>query len=135
MKTILSIFISSVFILSGCNSSRSQTDEFSIVEKANDIASVLKTRDLNKISKVCTEQGYASLMDWTDSLKNDKLLTVITDKLASNEFIYSTDNDKIYTIHINEEEMKDGDNVGDIVIIRLNGKAFIDRYWGGTSIH
>lgn len=135
MKTILSIFISSVFILSGCSSSRSQTDEFSIVEKANDIAIVLKTRDLNKISKVCTEQGFASLMDWTDSLKNDKLLTVITDKLASNEFIYSTDNDKIYTIHINEKEMKDGDNVGDIVIIRLNGKAFIDRYWGGTSIH
>jgi len=57
MKTIFSILIISFFIIIGCSSFRSQNNEINIIKEANEIAIVLKTKDLNKISKVCTEQG------------------------------------------------------------------------------
>lgn len=135
MKTILSILIISFFIIIGCSSSRSQNNEINIIKEANEIAIVLKTKDLNKIAKVCTEQGLTSILDWTDSLKNEKLVTVIINKLSSNTLIYSISKNGSYRIGIDEKDMTDGDNVGVIIIVIQNGKARIDGYMGGTSIH
>ncbi|MFN5786512.1 MAG: hypothetical protein ACK46O_09165 [Flavobacteriia bacterium] len=135
MKTIFSILIISFFIIIGCSSFRSQNNEINIIKEANEIAIVLKTKDLNKISKVCTEQGLISILDWTDSLKNEKLMTVIIDKLSSNTLVYSISQDGSYRIGIDEKDMNDGNNVGDITIVIQNGKARIDEYMGGISVH
>lgn len=135
MKTIFSILIISIFIIFGCSSSRSQNNEINIIKEANEIAIVLKTKDLNKISKVCTSQGLTSILDWTDSLKNEKLVTVIINKLSSNTLVYSISKNGSYRIGIDEDDMNDGDNVGDITIVIQNGKARIDGYMGGISIH
>jgi hypothetical protein len=133
MKNRVFIVLLSLLILSSCGSSKSQTNEISILKEANEIAKVLQTRDLKKISKVCTEQGFKSILDWTDSLNNDKLFTVIINKLSSRKMEYSMSNSGTYNINIKVEEMNDGNNVGEITIVVKNGKAKIDSYSGGIS--
>jgi hypothetical protein len=135
LKTLFSILILSLFIFFGCIISSSQNNVININKEANQIAIVLKKKDLNKISKVCTEKGLTSILDWTDSLKNEKLMTVIINKLSSNTLVYSISQDGSYRIGIEEKNMNDGNNVGDIIIVIQNGKARVDEYMEGISIH
>ncbi len=135
MKTILTFLIIPVFALIACGNSFLPDEKINIVEEANKIAVVLKTKSERKIAKICTEKGLKSLEEWTHSFKNDQLMTVITDKLASKRFVYTVSESSVYTIDISEEEMNDGDNVGRIILIVQNGKVLIDGYEGGFSVN
>lgn len=126
------IVLFSLLLLLSCTNSPTHTKEINIIAKANKIARVLKSKDQQKISTVCTKQGFNSLLDWTDSLKNDKLLNVITTKLASNTFAYSIASNQHYRISIEPEEMNDGNHVGDITLIIRHNKALLEQYAGGV---
>lgn len=128
------ILLVSILLLQSCTNSHSNSKEINIIEKANEIATVLKSKELQKISKVCIKQGFNSLLDWTDTLRNEKLLDVLTTKLASNTFAYSISTNQHYRISIEPEEMKDGNHVGDITIVIQHGKALLDQYAGGIRM-
>lgn len=135
MKSILSLLIISLFTLIACSNSSITDDKINIIQEANKLAVVLKIKNSRKIAKICTDKGFKSLKEWTHFFKDEHVITVITEKLGSKQFIYTVSKSSVYTIDISEEEMNDGDNVGHIILVIQNGKVLIDGYEGGFSVN
>lgn len=135
MKYSVYIFLLSIFVIAGCVNSQSQNNEDRIIYEANEISEVLKTRDTNKISEVCTEKGFKSLLEWTDSLRNEIVMEGVINTLSSKRIQYSKPSETSYRIFIPKEVMNDGNSTGNILLVKKNGKAKIDAYEGGITIY
>lgn len=112
-----------------------QKIEFDLVSNLNKYAKTIKSRQVSETSKICTKKGFNSIMEWSDSLKNQELLNAISRTFASNSIVYSQPNDSTYNLGI--EPLKNqfyGQSTGEITLIMVNNELKIDSYRGGSII-
>lgn len=62
------------------------------------LAKELKSHNINRINEICTNEGFLSILDWSDSLKNTAFLDSIAKDLTSSNVFYSIHEESHETI-------------------------------------
>ena len=97
-----------------------------------DYSLIIKSKNLQKISKICSKQGLNKLIEWSDSLKNDEIINSISNTFSTKNIVFTQP--KPNTFSLETEPFKNkihGDRTGEITLILVKGKLKIDFYQGG----
>lgn len=113
-----------------------QKNEFDIVGNLNNYAKIIKGRKIDDISKICTKNGFNSILEWSDSLQNIALLNSISNTFSSKRIVFTQPNNLTYRLEIEPFKRKfSGESTGEITLIIEKGKLKINSYKGGFVIN
>lgn len=95
---------------------------------------IIASKDTNSIKEICTSNGYSSIMDWTDSLQNTRVIDLVVLNLNDTLIQYSIMNDSTLKLDLLEWEHSMRKNRGALDFVISNNQLFIDQFWGGESL-
>ena len=141
MKNTIKFILISLFILAqlSCSDKRSDenmtselNEELELKEPLKELAFELESNDSSRIKKITTDNGYSSLMIWSDTL-ND---TLFINRLSKDLKYYNVAdinkwNDSMIAISLGKLDEIVGATHGYIVLKRINNELRIDEFRGG----
>jgi hypothetical protein len=129
------IAASLVLILSSsCNNSSNEA-QLDVVDTLNSYSKIIASRDLDQLHSICTPNGFDSMMDWTDSLRKDKIVDEITTTFSQKRILYSQSNDSVFMVSTSQYERPlPGGSIGRVMLKSIRGQLKIDAYEGGFSV-
>lgn len=95
---------------------------------------LLLSKDTIAIKSICTEKGYKSILQWSDSLKDEEFVYMLASNLNDTIFQYSPKTDSTLQIDLKYPNNRDGKHVGSLDMIISNDQLYIDQYWGGVEV-
>jgi hypothetical protein len=108
-------------------------EEIPLHNRISHYPGMLQSRNIEQVSRICTPQGLDKVLEWTDSLRNEKLILFWTDNISEATYTYTHPDDSTFRLMLSDRSGLTHDS-GEIVIRIQNGKALIDDYMGGYTI-
>ena len=132
MKLI--IVLSALYSFISCvNSSDEQTID--LVSTLNEYSKIIESRDLDQLRSICTPNGFDSMMDWTDSLRKDKVVDEIATIFSQQSILFSQPNDSTFEVStLQSERPLPGQSSGLIIIKLVQNRFKIDAYLGVVTV-
>lgn len=131
-KVVISLSIIMFSLIVSC--SNSSNESIDLVSELRIIGKELNSYDSKRILKVCTKNGFDSLLDWSDSLRDEKFIINLSENLVNDRITFVPLKDSVYQITI-YNLIEDQTTTGGCDIKFINGVAKIDKFQGSTSIN
>jgi len=132
MKLIVTSMILILFVSCVNTSDEPKVD---LVGTLNEYSKIIESRDLDQFRSICTPNGFDSMMDWTDSLRRDKIVNEITATFSQKSIVFSQSNDSVFNVSTSQlERPLTGGRIGRVVLKSIQGQLKIDAYEGGFSV-
>jgi hypothetical protein len=134
-KYLIAFILLCAFII-GCENKTSPEVSQGLNYKYNlDTLSVsLATIDSNRIKAITTEDGYLSILEWSDTLKSKWFLKRLSNNLKDGGrgiFDITKHNDSIIVLSLGEEDVIIGATNGYLFLFKDAEMWKIDKYRGG----
>jgi hypothetical protein len=146
---ILFIFFSSIFIWfaismspggRGNLSEEGQTVNFESEEDVKDsllrfelkrIAIMLDFMKADSLKKITTDNGFKSLVAWSDTLRNKDFISDLSTNLSQFNVFNVTDYDTLITLSMGKSDMVLGATSGYLFLKKVDDELKIDQFRGG----
>lgn len=128
MKRIKLLFLLTLIMNFSCSKSNSELDK-SLTDFSTKIAGI----KLAELKKITTEKGFKSLLDWSDSLKNDQFLNILSKNLKNggNEVFNKNDLDSLVILSLGKSDVIVGATNGYLILKKTDEGFKIDGFRGG----
>ncbi len=126
MKFNFTLLFITIFLLAECKSLDSE-----IEADLDHFAEIIKSKDVSKIKKITTNKGLTSLMDWSDSLRNERFITKLGENLKNNNIFNVQKADSVIYLSLGESDQIVGATGGYLRLKRVEGELRIHEYRGG----
>lgn len=148
--TILSIFILIIFYFvwfaygMSPGGNFSKNEEVQIIKPTNSIVKdpfldstinqyviALNKMDVNSLQSITTENGFKSLLEWSDSLKDTAFFVAISNILSQRKICNLVDYDTTITLSLGEPNEILGATGGYLFLKKVNNQLKINQFRGG----
>lgn len=86
---------------------------------------------IDSIKTITTENGFKSIMDWSDSLRDKEFISSLSNNLSHFNVFNLTDYDSSVTLSLGESDMVLGATGGYLFLKKDNHQLKIDQFRGG----
>lgn len=140
MNNTIKFILISLFILaqlgcsdksSGENTPTELNEELDLKETLKSIAIEIESRDTIRIQNITNQKGYASIISWSDSLKNESFINHLTRDLMNYHVAQINDYDTVIIVSLGKPDEILGATRGYIVLKKINNELKIDELRGG----
>ncbi len=130
----VTLIVVSLVLLSSCLNS-SEEPKVDLVGTLNSYSKIIASRDLDQLATICTPNGFNSMMDFTDSLRRDKVVNKIVSTFGQEKILFSQTNDSTFEVStLQSERPLPGGSSGLIVLKFTQNQFKIDAYLGVLTV-
>lgn len=130
----VTLIVVSLVLLSSCFNS-SEEPKVDLVGTLNSYSKIIASRDLDQLATICTPNGFNSMMDFTDSLRRDKVVNKIVSTFGQEKILFSQTNDSTFEVStLQSERPLPGGSSGLIVLKFTQNQFKIDAYLGVLTV-
>lgn len=135
MKEIKILIIVLCFVIFQSCNHKTQDNKKNIFSDLREYSLIIKSKDVDNISKICTKQGLNKLLEWSDSLKNDEIVNSIFNTFEAKNIVFTQPKPNTFCLETEPFKNKSyGEGTGEITLILVKGKLKIDYYNGGIAL-
>jgi hypothetical protein len=141
MKNTIKFILISLFIVAhlGCSNKSSEENVTNDLNEESELkkslivmAGELESNDSLRIKNITTENGYSSLISWSDSLNDNSFINRLSKDLKYyNVADINKWNDSMIALSLGKLDKIVGATHGYIVLKRINNELRIDEFRGG----
>ena len=130
----VTLIVISLVLLSSCFNS-SEEPKVDLVGTLNSYSKIIASRDLDQLATICTPNGFNSMMDFTDSLRRDKVVNKIVSTFGQEKILFSQTNDSTFEVStLQSERPLPGGSSGLIVLKFTQNQFKIEAYLGVLTV-
>jgi len=127
---VKNIIVVLIVVISSCSNSKLNNSKYfkSVVVP---YATEIQSRDISRIQDITTERGLESLLEWSDSLKDESFIERLSLDIKDFNVFSIMDSDSIVILSLGKSDNIVGATGGYLYLNKENDKYKIDLYKGG----
>tara|TARA_R110002049_G_C8703069_1_gene523209 strand:+ start:65 stop:454 length:390 start_codon:yes stop_codon:yes gene_type:complete len=104
-----------------------------LTKSLSDFSKILENSNPEELKKITTDNGYKSLMKWSDSLKNDRFSKLLSDNLKDGGLgvFNKKETDSTIILSLGKSDVIVGATNGYLILKKTKNGLKIDEFRGG----